>query len=77
MTNPTPPVVPLPTYKGPWLYWRGPGESADGEQLANAFEDYTDLTPQSQAPAQTTRDNWAALLPRVQQRPEVFRGSDD
>lgn len=71
----TPPVVPLPR-KGPWRFWGGPRPSPDGEQIANAFEDFADLTPVSQDPAETTRANWDALLPKVAPT-EVYRGSDD
>lgn len=71
----TPPVVLLPTRRS-WRYWKGPAPHPDGEQVANAFEDFMDLTPASQTPAETTRANWDALLPKVAPT-EVYRGTDD
>jgi hypothetical protein len=44
------------------MRWRG----RDGkyhEQVANACDDFADLTPASQAPAETVLGNWSALLP--------------
>lgn len=32
------------------------------EQVANACDDFVDLTPVSEAPAEQTRSNWSALL---------------
>ena len=43
------------------LHWRGRGEVTD--QVANAKDSFLDLTPVSDAPAQATRANWAALFP--------------
>jgi hypothetical protein len=67
--------VPWPP-RGPWPYWSGPPASGDGEQVANAFEDFVDLTPASQAAAEQTRANWAALLPHTTPE-EPDRGDDD
>lgn len=44
------------------LRWRG-RDLAKKEQVANACDDFVDLTPASQAPAVQTRSNWSALLP--------------
>lgn len=44
------------------LRWRG----RDGryhEQVANACDDFVDLTPVSEAPAEQVRENWSALIP--------------
>jgi hypothetical protein len=75
MADPTRLPVPWPP-RGPWPWWSGPGPSGDGEQIANAFEDFADLTPESQEPAETTRANWAALLPQTAPE-EINRGEDD
>lgn len=75
MTDTTRQRVPWPP-KGPWRYWQGPKPSGDGEQIANAFEDFTDLTPVSQEPAEQTRANWAALHPQTPEQ-EIDRGEDD
>lgn len=72
---PGPPIVPLPR-KGPWRRWTGPLPDPDGEQIANAYEDFADLTPASQAPAEQTRANWAATLPQTPPE-EPYRGTDD
>jgi hypothetical protein len=45
------------------LRWRGRDTSRKPEQVANACEDFVDLTPVSDAPAEQTRANWSALLP--------------
>lgn len=45
------------------IRWTGPQPSADGEQVANARDDFVDLTPVSQARAEATSTNWSALLP--------------
>lgn len=42
-----------------WRGWVDPCE----EQIANAPDDLFDLSPVSEAPAEQTRSNWAALLP--------------
>lgn len=75
MASGSPPVVPFPP-RGPWPYWSGPKPSGDGEQIANAFEDFVDLTPVSQEPAEGTRANWDALHPQVAPT-ETNRGDDD
>lgn len=41
--------------------WRGRGEPQ--EQVANACDSFVDLTPASEAPAETTRSNWSAVQP--------------
>lgn len=41
--------------------WRG-RDLAHKEQVANACDDYVDLTPPSEAPAEATKAGWAALL---------------
>ncbi|CAN5808542.1 hypothetical protein BH24ACT15_BH24ACT15_37570 [soil metagenome] len=41
-----------------WLF-----ASPDGEQIANANDDFVDLTPVSQAPAVQVRSRWLAVLP--------------
>lgn len=43
--------------------WRGPQPSGDGELVANARDSFPNLTPVSEVPAITTRNNWAATLP--------------
>lgn len=43
--------------------WRGPQPGRDEEQIANAPDDLFDLAPVSEAAAQQTRTNWAAVLP--------------
>ncbi len=40
-----------------------PFTSPDGEQIANANDDFADLTPVSQAPAEQVRSRWLAVLP--------------
>lgn len=75
MADTTKQRVPWPP-RGPWTYWKGPKPSGDGEQIANAFEDFTDLTPVTQEPAEQTRANWAALLPQTPTE-EIDRGEDD
>jgi hypothetical protein len=44
------------------LRWRGRQLTVQ-EQVANACDDFVDLTPASDAPAVATRSNWSALLP--------------
>lgn len=41
--------------------WRGRGEPQ--EQVANANDDFVNLTPISDEAAEATRAKWAALLP--------------
>ena len=43
------------------LRWRGRGLTEE-EQVANACDDFVDLSPVSEAPAEATRSNWSALL---------------
>lgn len=43
------------------IRWRGRGEPQ--EQIANARDDFVDLSPASEAPAVQTSANWSALLP--------------
>jgi hypothetical protein len=45
------------------LRWRGRQVHPKPEQVANACDDFVDLTPVSEAPAEQTRTNWSALLP--------------
>lgn len=45
------------------LKWSGPQPSEDCEQIANAHEGLFAFAPASEAPAELTRSNWAALLP--------------
>lgn len=42
--------------------WRGPQPTPGEEQVANANDDFPDLTPVSGEAAERTRSNWAALL---------------
>ena len=41
--------------------WRGRQVWPKPEQVANACDDFVDLTPVSEAAAEQTRTNWAAL----------------
>ena len=41
--------------------WRGRQLTTE-EQVANACDDFVDLTPASEAPAEATRANWSPLL---------------
>lgn len=43
------------------MRWRG-RDLAYKEQVANACDDFVDLTPVSQARAEQTRENWSALI---------------
>lgn len=43
------------------LRWRG-RDYTKKEQVANACDDFVDLTPASEAPPTQTRTNWSALL---------------
>lgn len=43
--------------------WRGPKPAKCEEQIANAPDDFAALTPVSEAPAEQTRQNWAATVP--------------
>jgi hypothetical protein len=43
--------------------WRGPQPARCEEQIANAPDDLFELAPVSDAAAETTRSNWAAVLP--------------
>lgn len=52
------------------LRWRGRDRNA--EQVANAWDDFPDLTPASQAPAVATRAKWAALLPGTDDAPLIW-----
>lgn len=45
------------------IYWRGRRWDSDEEQVANAHDDFLDLTPATQAPAAATQAAWAAVLP--------------
>lgn len=42
--------------------WRGRSLTKP-EQVGNADDSFVNLTPASEAPADTTRSNWSALLP--------------
>lgn len=44
------------------LRWRGRDPYKKPDQVANACDDFVDLTPVSEAPAEQTRSNWSALL---------------
>jgi hypothetical protein len=44
------------------MRWRG-RDLAYKEQVANACDDFVDLTPATQEPAIETRENWSALIP--------------
>lgn len=44
------------------LRWRG-RDHRKKEQVANACDDFVDLSPASAEPATQTRSNWSALLP--------------
>jgi hypothetical protein len=58
--------------------WRG--RDPEAEQVANAFDDFVDLTPVSDARAVATRVKWAALLPGTDDAPLIWernpRGRD-
>lgn len=56
------------------LRWRG-RDTAYKEQVANACDDYVDLTPASQAPAAEVQDAWSALLPG-QEVPLIWERTD-
>ena len=43
------------------MRWRG-RDLAYKEQVANACDDFVDLTPASQTPAEVVQENWSALL---------------
>ena len=43
--------------------WRGPQPARCEEQIANAPDDLFELAPVSEAAADQTRTNWAAVLP--------------
>ena len=43
------------------LRWRG-RPLTEEEQVANACDDFVDLAPVSDAPAEATRSNWSTLL---------------
>lgn len=43
-----------------WWWWFA---NPDGEQIANANDDFVDLTPVSQAPAVQVRSRWSAVQP--------------
>lgn len=43
------------------IIWRG--RDPEAEQVANANDDFVDLTPVSQAPALAVKAAWDALLP--------------
>jgi hypothetical protein len=55
------------------IRWRGWG--GECEQVGNAREDFVDLTPVSEAPAEQTRTNWAALLPGSSSVPLIWEDS--
>ena len=42
--------------------WRGRVLYPKPEQVANACDDFVDLTPASETPAEQVRTNWSALL---------------
>lgn len=44
------------------LRWRGRDYSKKPDQVANACDDFVDLTPVSEAPANAVKDAWAPLL---------------
>lgn len=43
--------------------WRGPQPARNEEQIANAPDNLFALEPVSEAAAEETRNNWAAVLP--------------
>lgn len=43
------------------IRWQG-RDGKPREQVANACDDFPDLTPASDVPAATTKSNWSALL---------------
>ncbi len=43
--------------------WRGPQPARCEEQIANAPDSLFDLAPVSEAAAELTRNDWAAVLP--------------
>lgn len=45
------------------LAWRRDGRRR--EQVANACDDFVDLTPASEVPAQLVETNWSPLLPMI------------
>jgi len=45
------------------MIWRRGQRSGDGEKLANANDDFTDLSPVSLIPAAQVFSAWAAVLP--------------
>lgn len=55
------------------IRWRGRGERR--EQIANARDDFVDLTPVSEAPAERVRSNMAALLPDSDDVPLIWENS--
>ncbi len=44
------------------IRWRGRVPTRE-QQVANACDDFVNLTPASEIPAEITRNNWAAWLP--------------
>lgn len=44
------------------IRWRG-RDATYKEQVANACDDFVDLTPVSESAAEQTRENWSALIP--------------
>jgi hypothetical protein len=63
------------------LRWRG-REGRYREQVANACDDFVDLTPASEAPAQQVEDNWSALkagqdIPLIGERSYGYCQEDD
>ena len=42
--------------------WRGRDHSKKPQQVANASDDFVDLAPVSEAPANAVKDAWAPLL---------------
>jgi hypothetical protein len=53
--------------------WRG--RACDQPQIANANQDFLDLAPVSDVPAEQTRSNWAALLPDTNDVPLIWEDS--
>jgi hypothetical protein len=63
------------------MRWRG-RDLAYKEQVANACDDFVDLTPASQAPAEAVKENWSALIPgqavpMIGERVDEYRQEDD
>lgn len=61
--------------------WRG-RDLKPKEQVANACDDFVDLTPVSNTAAETTKENWSALIsgqavPMIGERVDGYEGCWD